>query len=139
MPELTRVVLCVEDDADDREMISNTIYEIDPSFKVVHAQNGIEAIEYLSKAKLSDDLPCLVILDLNMPKMDGRKTLAEIKKDEQLSVLPVVILSTSGNSIDKLYCTNYGVEFITKPTDLLGIHYEIKRLLQYCGNTETYH
>ncbi len=118
MPESPRVVLCVDDDPDDMEMISNTIYEIDPSFKVVHAQNGIEAIEYLSKAKVAGDLPCLVILDLNMPKMDGRKALAEIKKDEQLSILPVVILSTSNNSVDKLYCSNYGVEFIAKPTDL---------------------
>jgi CheY-like chemotaxis protein len=130
-----RIVLCVDDDADDREMISNTIYEIDPSFKVVHAKNGIEAIEYLSKAKVAGDLPCLVILDLNMPKMDGRKTLAEIKKDEQLSILPVVILSTSSSPVDKLYCGNYGVEFIAKPTDLLAIHYEIKKLLRYCGST----
>ncbi|MDQ3682761.1 MAG: response regulator, partial [Bacteroidota bacterium] len=66
MPESPRVVLCVDDDADDREMVSNTIFEIDPSFKVVHAENGIEAIEYLSKAKVADDLPCLVILDINM-------------------------------------------------------------------------
>ncbi len=130
-----RIVLCVDDDADDREMISNTIYEIDPSFKVVHAKNGIEAIEYLSKAKVAGDLPCLVILDLNMPKMDGRKTLAEIKKDEQLSILPVVVLSTSSSPVDKLYCGNYGVEFIAKPTDLLAIHYEIKKLLRYCGST----
>jgi CheY-like chemotaxis protein len=133
MSESPRIVFCVDDDADDREMLSNTIYEIDPSFKVVHAENGEEAIEYLSKAKVSGDLPCLVILDLNMPKMDGRKTLAEIKKDEQLSVVPLVILSTSSSSVDKIYCAHYGVELVTKPSDILGIHHEVKRLLQYCG------
>lgn len=133
MSESPRIVFCVDDDADDREMLSNTIYEIDPSFKVVHAENGIEAIEYLTKAKATGDLPCLVILDLNMPKMDGRKTLAEIKKDAQLSALPLVILSTSSSSVDKIYCSHYGVEMVTKPSDLLGIHHEVKRLLQYCG------
>jgi len=133
MLESPRIVFCVDDDADDREMLSNIIYEIDPSFMVVHAENGEEAIEYLSKSKVTGDLPCLVILDLNMPKMDGRKTLAEIKKDEQLSVLPLVILSTSSSAVDKIYCAHYGVELITKPSDLLGIHNEVKRLLQYCG------
>jgi CheY-like chemotaxis protein len=133
MPESPRVVLCVDDDADDREMVSNTIFEIDPSFKVVHAENGIEAIEYLSKAKVADDLPCLIILDINMPKMDGKETLAEIKKDWQLNDLPVVIFSTSSNPIDKLYCADYGVDLITKPSNLLGMRHEIKGLLQYCG------
>ena len=133
MPASPNVVLFVDDDTDDREMVSNIIYEIDPSFKVVHAENGIEAIEYLSKAKITGDFPCLVILDLNMPKMDGRKTLAEIKKDEQLSIVPLVILSTSGSSVDKIYCAHHGVELVTKPSDLLGIHNEVKRLLQYCG------
>jgi CheY-like chemotaxis protein len=134
MSESPRIVLCVDDDADDRELVTNTIYEINPSVKVVHAVNGIEAIEYLSKAKISNDLPCLVILDINMPKMDGKQTLAKIKKDEQLSVLPVVILSTSSNSVDKLFCAHYGVELITKPSDLLSIHHEVKRLLQYCAD-----
>ena len=130
-----RTVLCVDDDADDRELVCVTINEIDPSFLVVHAENGIEAIEYLSKVKLTDGLPCLVILDINMPKMDGKETLAKIKKDEHLNELPVVIFSTSSNPVDKLYCGNYGVEFIAKPTDLLAIHYEIKKLLRYCGST----
>ena len=135
MSDSPRIILCVDDDVEDRELVCSTITEIDPSVIVVHAENGTEAIEYLSKAKVEDDLPCLVILDLNMPKMDGRKTLAEIKKDEQLSILPVVILSTSSSPVDKLYCGNYGVEFIAKPTDLLAIHYEIKKLLRYCGST----
>ncbi len=130
-----RIVLCVDDDADDREMISNTIYEIDPSFKVVHAKMVLKPLNIYQRQKSQGDLPCLVILDLNMPKMDGRKTLAEIKKDEQLSILPVVVLSTSSSPVDKLYCGNYGVEFIAKPTDLLAIHYEIKKLLRYCGST----
>jgi len=133
MPASPHTVLFVDDDSDDREMVSNVIYEIDPSIKVVQAENGIEAIEYLSKAKILNDLPCLVILDINMPRMDGKQTLAKIKKDEQLSVLPVVILSTSSNSVDKLFCAHYGVELITKPSDLLSIHHEVKRLLQYCG------
>lgn len=135
MPESPRIVLCVDDDADDRELICDTINEIDPSFAVVHAANGVEAIEYLSKAKLADDLPCLVLLDINMPKMDGRETLAEIKKDDRLNELPVVVFSTSSNPLDKLFCSRYNVELVTKPSHLIEIRAEIKKLLQYCPDT----
>jgi len=134
MSKSPRVVLCVDDDADDRELVCDTINEIDPSFVVVHAENGIKAIEYLSKVKVTDDLPCLVILDINMPKMDGKQTLAQIKKDEQLNELPIVIFSTSSNPLYKLYCADYGVELVTKPTNLSGMRNEIKGLLQYCGD-----
>jgi CheY-like chemotaxis protein len=134
MADSPRTVLCVDDDADDREIVCYTINEIDPSFSVVHAENGVEAIAYLAKAKVSDDLPCLVILDINMPKMDGKQTLAAMKKDEQLSGLPVVIFSTSDSPTDKLYCDLYGVEMVTKPSNLMGIKQEVKRLLHYCGD-----
>ncbi len=134
MSDSTRVILCVDDDADDRELVCNTINEIDPSVIVVHAENGIEAIEYLTKAKVTNNLPCLVILDINMPKMDGRKTLAEIKKDEQLNNLPIVIFSTSCSSIDKLYCDHFGVELITKPSDIAGIRNVVTKILQYCAD-----
>jgi CheY-like chemotaxis protein len=134
MPELQRTVLCVDDDADDREVVCYTIAEIDPSLKVEHAADGVEAIEYLAKAKQENALPCLVILDINMPKMDGKQTLAEIKKDSKLSGLPVVIFSTSNNPIDKLYCDRYGVELVTKPSNMRNMHREVRRLLQPCVN-----
>ncbi len=130
-----RIVLCVDDDADDRELVCFTINEIDSSFKVEHAENGVEAIEYLNKAKITDNLPCLMILDINMPKMDGKETLATIKKDKQLNELPVVVFSTSDNPIDKMYCTSYGVELVTKPSHLSAIRNELKRLLQHCPDS----
>lgn len=134
MPDTTRIVLCVDDDTDDVEIVCSTINEIDPNLKVVHAGNGLEALEYLLHAKVNGGLPCLVILDINMPKMDGKQTLAEIKKDEKLKALPVVIFSTTNNSLDKLYTANYGVDLVTKPSDISGIKKEIKKLLSYCAD-----
>jgi len=128
----TKTVLCVDDDADDREIVCFTIGEIDPSMEVVHAADGIEALDYLAKAKEEAALPCLIILDINMPRMDGKQTLAEIKKDEDLSTLPVVVFSTSNSAIDKLYCDRFGVELVTKPTTMHTIQAEVKRLLQPC-------
>jgi CheY-like chemotaxis protein len=132
MTTATRTVLCVDDDADDRELVCFTIGEIDPSLQVIHATDGTEALNYLSKAKAEEALPCLIILDINMPRMDGKQTLAEIKKDRQLGALPVVIFSTSNNPADKMYCKSYGVELITKPSTMHTMQHEVKRLLQPC-------
>jgi CheY-like chemotaxis protein len=132
MSSTVRTVLCVDDDADDRELVCFTIGEIDPSLKVVHAEDGLEALDYLTKAKRAEALPCLVILDINMPRMDGKQTLSEIKKDDQLSTLPVVVFSTSNNAVDKLYCERFGVELVTKPSTMHTMQGEVKRLLQPC-------
>ncbi len=128
-----RTVLCVDDDADDREMVCDAIKTIDPSVNVVHAEDGKVAIDYLSNVKSNDELPCLVIMDINMPKMDGKEALARIKKDSRFNELPVVILSTSGNAIDKLYCDNYGVQYITKPYSVLSLRKEIEIVLRHCA------
>lgn len=132
MSEYVRTVLCIDDDDDDREIITGIISLIDPSLKVVHSEDGLEAIEYLSHSKNSA-LPCLIILDINMPRMDGKQTLAEIKKDEVLKSVPIVIFSTSSNPMDIMYFEMFDVEMITKPFDITAMQQDIKRLLQYCA------
>jgi CheY-like chemotaxis protein len=132
MNSTSKTVLCVDDDADDRDIVCYTIAQIDPSLKVIHAEDGAAALDYLKKAKEEEALPCLVILDINMPRMDGKQALSEIKKDDQLATLPVVVFSTSSNPTDKMYCERYGVELITKPTTMHMIQDEVKRLLQHC-------
>jgi CheY-like chemotaxis protein len=136
MPQPTRTVLCVDDDPDDHELVCNTISDIDPSVKVVHAADGAEALSYLIKAKEEAALPCLVILDINMPRMDGKQTLAALKKDQQLSDLPVVVFSTSKNPMDEMFCARYGVELVTKPSNMRNMQLEVKRLLQHCRKIE---
>ena len=128
----TKTVLCVDDDEDDREIVCFTIGEIDASLQVVHAKDGLDALDYLTKAKQENTLPCLVILDINMPRMDGKQTLAAIKEDNYLSKVPVVVFSTSGNSDDKLYCDRYGTKLVTKPSSMHTMKDEVKRLLQPC-------
>jgi CheY-like chemotaxis protein len=128
-----RTVLCVDDDADDRELVSNAIKKIDPSVNVVHAEDGKEAIDYLRNAKSTDEFPCLVIMDINMPKMNGKEALAHIKNDTRFNEVPVVILSTSSNESDILYCSNYGVQYITKPDSILRLRAEIESVLRHCA------
>ena len=129
---MARIVLCVDDDPDDRELIRNAIFEIDPSYSVAVATNGKEALQYLARAEESE-FPCLVILDINMPVMDGKQVVVEMKKNEKWSQVPIVVFSTSSHPSDLSFCEKYGVELVTKPANFRQIANEAERLLQHCA------
>jgi CheY-like chemotaxis protein len=129
---MARIVLCVDDDPDDRELIRNAIFKVDPSYSVAYTTNGKEALRYLTTA-LETELPCLVILDLNMPVMDGKQALIEIKKNLKLNEVPIVVFSTTSHPADLYFCQKYGVELVTKPDNFAQITTEVERLLQHCS------
>jgi CheY-like chemotaxis protein len=129
---MARIVLCVDDDPDDRELIRNAIFSVDPSYTVTHATNGKEALQYLERAH-DTELPCLVIIDINMPVMNGKETVMEIKKHKKLSQLPIVVFSTSSHPADLSFCILHGVELVTKPANFRQITREAERLLQHCS------
>ena len=129
---MARIVLCVDDDPDDRELIRNAIFKVDSSYSVAYATNGKEAIQFLTRA-LETELPCLIILDFNMPVMDGKETLVEIKKNGRFNGIPVVVFTTSNHPADLQFCQDQGVELVTKPANFGQITTETERLLQHCA------
>ena len=82
-------ILYAEDDADDLFMVKQA-FEKHDHIEIIHALNGLEALELLDEMSANNDRPCLVILDINMPKLDGRETLVRIKEDEKTREIPVV-------------------------------------------------
>ena len=133
MPPKHRIVLCVDDDPDDQILVKETIKELNPSLEVASALNGVEALQFLDGAKERGELPSLVILDINMPLMDGKQTLTQIKKDPTLSEVPVVMFTTSSSPLDKLFCEKHGVKFVTKPIKQVELFETVKVLLSYCA------
>lgn len=129
-----RTVLCVDDDPDDRDLIQNAIFDIDPSFTVDFAENGRDALIYL-KNSVNTGLPCLIIMDINMPIMDGKQAIAEIKKWEKLNRIPLVVFSTSSHPADLNFCKRYDVELVVKPSSLRKITEEAQRLLHHCAKS----
>ena len=106
--------LIAEDDVDDQEIFSIAISELSDSFECTYTLSGIEALERLTPNHL---LPDYIFLDLNMPRMNGIQCLAEIKKQDRLSYIPVVIYSTSSGQSFIDDALNHGaVNFITKPS-----------------------
>jgi CheY-like chemotaxis protein len=132
MPMIKKV-LCVDDDADDQMIVLDTIHEIDQTIEVLTALNGKEALELLDKAKDDGSLPCLIIMDINMPLMDGKQTLVQIKKDGGLDDVPVVMFTTSSSQLDVAFCEQYGVSFITKPINMRDFHTTVQKLLSFCA------
>ena len=114
-------ILLVEDNPGDVRLTIEALGEAKVRNTVYVVEDGVEAMAFLRKeGRYSEvDRPDLIILDLNLPRKDGREVLAEIKADDSLKVIPVVILTTSGSEEDVL--KSYGLYancYLTKPVDL---------------------
>ena len=116
---ISKKILYIDDDEDDREFLLDAINELDPAIEVVLAENGLKALDYLNTIKDSDiKLPCLIILDINMPYLDGMHTFQRIKNDRKLESVPIVIFTSSENPNDKILFNSLGVELISKPNNI---------------------
>jgi two-component system, chemotaxis family, response regulator Rcp1 len=114
-------VLLVEDDPADVRLTLEAMKESKLHAEMDIVNNGVEALSFLHNqlGYAYAKRPDLILLDLNMPKMNGRELLARIKADSQLKRIPVVILTTSSADQDVLHAYNLGANcYITKPVDL---------------------
>src|SRR5688500_2314997 len=93
-------ILYAEDDPDDLFIVQQAFQVYDDAIDVIQAENGLQALGYLAKLD-GKALPCLIILDINMPVMDGRETLIRLKNDEAYKDIPVVLFTTSSSNLDK--------------------------------------
>jgi CheY-like chemotaxis protein len=111
------LILVVDDDPEDHLILMEYFKEFNADQRIVFFQNGKEAIEYLEKLDRAIALPRLIILDLNMPILNGSQTLYKIKRDHRLKDIPVIIFSTSENENEKRKCLGFGaVDFLVKPS-----------------------
>ncbi len=115
-----QTILSVDDDVDDQSMIYDTIKAINPNARVITAMNGLESLHYLSNVNKKEHLPCIIIMDINMPLLDGKETLSRIKKDPRFQDIPVVMFTTSSSQLDRTFCDNYQVPFVTKPINKMN-------------------
>jgi CheY-like chemotaxis protein len=130
-------ILTAEDSPDDRVLVEKAFHESGEDNNLVFVQDGIELMQYLRKQgsytpPASAPRPDLILLDLNMPRMDGRMALAEIKADPDLRSIPVVVLTVSNTQEDILRTYDLGgAGFIIKPESFEGMLEVVKVLNQY--------
>jgi two-component system response regulator len=112
-------ILIAEDDADDRFLLNAAFEENGFRDKLHFVENGVELLEFL-RHLISDEasprVPSFILLDLNMPKKDGREVLREIKEDALMKRIPVIVFSTTNNEQEMKRCYELGANsYITKP------------------------
>jgi len=120
-------VFLVDDDRDDREIFIEALAEIDNSCRCVTAENGEEAIK---KLHANGFLPDFIFLDLNMPRMNGRECLVEIKNIKRLEEIPVIIYTTSSLQREREELVRLGASmFLTKPANFHELCQSLKQVL----------
>lgn len=130
-------ILIADDDEDDRLLTQDALTESRVLNTLYCVEDGVELLEYLNREgkyqdKHKSPRPNLILLDLNMPRKDGREALKEIKGNPNLKGIPVVILTTSKEEEDKIKGYNLGAaSYITKPVSFEGLVELMKTLGKY--------
>lgn len=109
-------ILMADDDMEDRMIVKQSFKEIYPSDEIDFAEDGIELLSALDKGRQEKKLPKLILLDLNMPRLNGVETLRKLKDVPEYNSIPVVIFSTAVNDMQRDECLSLGAQhYITKP------------------------
>jgi CheY-like chemotaxis protein len=133
-------ILVVDDDDADALMISEALEATDNNATVERVSDGREALDYLRRSGRfsAAQRPDLILLDLNMPRMDGRETLAAIKNDEELKAIPVVILTTSGATPDIVSSYQHRANaYVTKPFGLDDFEQTVRQINRFYREVAT--
>ncbi len=135
------MVLVAEDDADDRLLIQKAFTKGFENGELLYVENGEELLKYLKQqAPYNNEAtyprPQIVLLDLNMPKKDGRQALKEIKADKELCKIPVIVFTTSRQREDIEHMYKLGSNsYITKPSSFDGLLAVAKEIEAYWFRT----
>jgi CheY-like chemotaxis protein len=127
-------ILLIEDDTIEVMKFNRVLKTLNLNHKVIEANNGEEALEIL---RIKEIIPDIILLDLNMPKLNGLEFLKILKSDELLKFIPSVILTTSSNHKDLLECYKIGIAgYLLKPLKYDDYMERIKKLLDYWSINE---
>jgi len=139
-------ILMADDDEDDRDLTRDALEETECVDQIEFVSDGQDLIDYLrgdgayaSPESAAERLqPSIILLDLNMPRKDGREALAEIKNDEGLRHIPVVVLTTSNDEVDVRRAYDLGANsYITKPVTGSKLETMLDRLAEYWSQIVT--
>ncbi len=111
-------ILLIEDDIDDVDLLKDALNENNVDYQMQVIMEGDKVFKYL---QATQTLPGIIVMDLNLPKTDGKEILQEIKRSTPLTAIPIVVLTTSSSKEDIDYCNKLGIsKFITKPATIEG-------------------
>lgn len=126
------LVLYADDDADDLDLVREAFDEFSAIIELITFDNGFELLLYIKSLKPLQPKPCLIILDINMPALDGKQTLTRVRAIHDFEEVPVVLFSTSTLPSEAHFAKSYNAGFVTKPLHTKQIHLLVDRLMEHC-------
>ena len=123
------IILYAEDDFDDFESVKEALNQVNDRQLLLHAKNGQEAISFIENATV---LPSLIVLDLNMPVMDGKEVLQWLKQQNEYKHIPVMVFTTSSREDDIKLCQKHNCTFFRKPTLYRDLLHVARAMLKLC-------
>jgi CheY-like chemotaxis protein len=126
-------ILIADDDLEDLELIEEAFLNVQPAAQLFKFTNGKSAIEYLNTIQ-DVELPCLMVLDYNMPEINGSEMLSHLKSQARFSAIPKVVLSTSNAPLHIHECMSHGAtDYLVKPDNIKELNLLAQRLLSLCA------
>ena len=128
----SRFILLGEDDADDQDMLKEVFTSIDTAFVLFFVNNGGEIISALEKLK-DDQMPCLIVLDYNMPGLNAADILRELSTNKRYKNIPKVVWSTAGSEKFRSLCLELGaLDYVIKPNNITDLERIARYMLSLC-------
>ena len=138
MTAIAQRILLVDDDPEDRAIMKEIIDYTPGKDTLWFAENGEDALRKLDAFYISGHIPCLIVLDLNMPRMNGTQTLSFLKADQRFRDIPVIIYSTSINLLEKDKCMRLGAHsYIAKPISYKESMDTASLFNQFCAEVDS--
>jgi CheY-like chemotaxis protein len=128
------IVLYADDDNDDLQLVLDAFSPYSSRVEVVTVKDGTEVLSFLSNLSPSEVSPCLIILDINMPRMSGKETLMHLRKMDRFKSVPVMLFTTSSLGGDRDFAARYDAGFLTKPIDLRQMQATTSQFIDHCSN-----
>lgn len=133
MSQSSKFILLADDDLEDLELLSEVILQLEANTRLHMVNNGIMVMDFLSKTK-DEDLPSLIVLDYNMPNMNGAEVLEQLCKDPRYQSIPKIVWSTSNNSNYIKECMEKGAtDYFIKPATHKNLQEQAAQMLELCA------
>ena len=126
------IIFYADDDPDDREFLTDAFKNHSVEVTLITCENGAEAVRYFNNILPFEPLPCLIILDVNMPMVGGKEVLQRLRRMDRVKDIPVVFFTTSSHEGDRVFARQNNAGFITKPIDLGQMEKIADRLIDHC-------
>ncbi|RYZ00678.1 MAG: response regulator [Chitinophagaceae bacterium] len=127
------IVLYADDDPDDLQLVQDAFAQFARDVEVVTATDGGQALSYLEALSEFDPLPCLIILDVNMPVVDGKQVLRRLRSLDRFAEVPVVLFTTSSQPADQNFAEKLSAGFITKPLQYKQMELITDQFIAHCA------